>query len=102
MIHWLMREWFLAGMIGAVVLASLFPDLGRSGGTLHMETLTDVGIVLVFFLHGMGLSFDSLKRGLMSWRVHLVIQSLTFILFPLLWVIFEPVLSPWISPGLMS
>jgi len=87
----LTQEWFLLGMLLAVLLASLFPDFGASGGAMHGETVVNVGIALVFFLHGVGLPLESLKRGLLSWRVHLVVQGLTYILFPLLYLLLNAV-----------
>jgi sodium/bile acid cotransporter 7 len=57
------REWFLMGMICMVLLASFFPDWGRSGGKLHGNQLADIGIAIVFFLHGLGLSMTALRNG---------------------------------------
>jgi sodium/bile acid cotransporter 7 len=88
-LHRLAKEWFLLGMLAAVILASLFPEAGGHGGVLHAETTTNLGIALVFFLHGIGLPLESLKRGLLSWRLHIIIQSLTYIVFPLLWLLFN-------------
>ena len=39
-------------MIGAVVLAALFPGVVRSGGPLHADKAANAGIFLVFFFHG--------------------------------------------------
>lgn len=97
----LARDWFLIGMLSAVVLASLFPDAGRSGGWLHMENLVDIGVGLVFFLHGLTISTSSFKAGLMRWPVHMVIQVLTFAIFPLLFFPFSKAFSPIVPPALM-
>lgn len=102
--RWLRRilgEWFLIGMLAAVVLASLFPEFGASGGAMHAETATNLGIALVFFLHGIGLPLEALKRGLLAWRLHVVIQSLTYIVFPLLWLLFYIFFKTAIPPDLM-
>ncbi|MBV8667452.1 MAG: bile acid:sodium symporter [Burkholderiaceae bacterium] len=80
----LVRNWFLLGMVGVVLLASLLPEIGRSGGILHAERLSDIGIALVFFLHGVGISFENLKSGMLRWPLHLVVQTFTFVIFPLL------------------
>jgi sodium/bile acid cotransporter 7 len=68
-------DWFLMGMIGAVTLAWLFPGPGAKGGALHPEVLTKAGVALIFFLHGLALSFDSLKAGTLRWPLHLLVQS---------------------------
>lgn len=77
-------DWFLGGMVLAVVLAFLFPAPGARGGWLQPELLTKGGVALIFFLHGVALSFAALKAGSMRWPVHLVVQACTFLLFPLL------------------
>lgn len=77
-------DWFLLGMAGATLLAWKFPEPGGAGGWLHPELLTKVGVALIFFLHGVALSFDALKAGTLRWPLHLVVQSSTFLLFPLL------------------
>lgn len=91
---------FLTGMAIAILLAALFPTPGAEGGWLHPELLTKAGIALVFFLNGAGLSFAALKDGVFRWRLHLIIQGATFLLFPLIAFIFLAIAGPWISPDL--
>lgn len=95
------QQWFLFGMIAAVILGSLFPAFGASGGALHSETTVNLGIAIVFFLHGIGLPLESLRRGMLAWRVHIVVQSLTYILFPLLWLLFNALFKQWMPRDLM-
>jgi sodium/bile acid cotransporter 7 len=76
-------DWFLAGLAGAVALAWLFPDAGAKGGWLRPEITTKAGVALIFFLHGVALSFQSLKVGTLRWPLHLVVQVCTFVFFPL-------------------
>ncbi|ANO34407.1 bile acid:sodium symporter [Vibrio breoganii] len=82
------KEWFLVGMVMAIVLAVLTPDLGKTGGTLHLDSVTVLGIALVFFLHGLGLSPKVIVEGLSNWKLHLYVQGATFVVYPLLWVVF--------------
>lgn len=77
-------DWFLAGMVAAVILAWLMPGPGAQGGSLHPEILTKAGVALIFFLHGVALSFEALKAGTLRWPLHLVIQGCTFLFFPVL------------------
>jgi solute carrier family 10 (sodium/bile acid cotransporter), member 7 len=79
-------DWFLIGMGVAVALAWLFPAPGAAGGWMHPELLTKAGIALIFFLHGLALSFAALKAGTLRWPLHLVVQLCTFVLFPLIGV----------------
>jgi sodium/bile acid cotransporter 7 len=95
------QYWFLFGMIAAVILASLFPAFGARGGAMHSEIAVNAGVALVFFLHGIGLPLEKLRRGLLAWRVHIIVQSLTYVLFPLLWLIFNAALKNSMPRDLM-
>ena len=71
-------------MVLATLLAWALPGPGAPGGWLHPELLTKLAIALVFFLHGVALSFGALRAGALQWPLHLVVQASTFLLFPLL------------------
>lgn len=77
-------DGFLAGLAAASGLAFLFPGPGAEGGWMQPELLTKAGVALIFFLHGAGLSFAAMRAGAMRWQVHVVIQSCTFIVFPVI------------------
>ncbi len=97
----LVSEWFLIGMVAAVLVASAYPGLGRSGGWLHLDLVADWGVVAIFFLHGMGLSTEKLRQGLARWPVHLVVQAFTFGVFPLLWLGLDRAVGRWMPADLM-
>lgn len=94
-------DWFLIAMVVAVLLASLAPQWGRSEGVLHLGQVTDVGVFMLFFLHGMGLSTDSLKAGATRWRLHLLVQVCTYVVFPLWWALLSAMLGPWVPHDLL-
>ena len=75
---------FLIGMLAAVGLAFAAPALGADHGPLHMGLVTDLGVGLVFFLHGAALSPSALKSGAANWRLHVFVHASTYVLFPLL------------------
>ncbi|MCC7424559.1 MAG: bile acid:sodium symporter [Planctomycetaceae bacterium] len=77
-------DWFLTGMVVAVFLAWLLPTPGARGGWLHPELLTKGGVALIFFLHGVALSFSAMRAGALNIRLHLVVQACTYLLFPLI------------------
>ncbi|RYZ05240.1 MAG: bile acid:sodium symporter [Myxococcales bacterium] len=79
-------DWFLTGMVAAVALAWALPEPGATGGSLHPELVNKAGVSLIFFLHGLSLSLQALAAGTRKWRLHLLIQGSTFLLFPLLGV----------------
>ncbi|MBZ4417367.1 bile acid:sodium symporter family protein [Myxococcus sp. RHSTA-1-4] len=96
----LARDWFLVGMVAAVVLAALFPDFGRTGGAMHADVVANVGIFVVFLLYGLGLPLANLKAGVMKWRLHVVVQAFTFGVFPLLWLLLDGVVGRWLPSEL--
>jgi solute carrier family 10 (sodium/bile acid cotransporter), member 7 len=93
-------DWFLIGMVVVTALAWKFPGPGASGGWLHPELLTKIGVALIFFLHGVALSFGALKAGTLRWPLHLLVQSSTFLLFPLLGLGVNFALGTHVSPEL--
>jgi solute carrier family 10 (sodium/bile acid cotransporter), member 7 len=93
-------DWFLLGMIGATVLAWAWPEPGAAGGWLYPELLTKGGVALIFFLHGLSLAFSALRAGALNWRLHAVVQSCTFMVFPLLGLALGAVLAGRIAPDL--
>lgn len=77
-------DWFLIGMCVAIALAFLGPELGAGDGPLHLGLITGLGIAFIFFLHGAALSPAALRSAAANWRLHLLIQLTTFLLFPAL------------------
>ena len=75
-------EPFILMLLGTVVLASLVP--ARSEMATIVGYAADVGIVLLFFLHGAKLSRDAILSGLRNWKLHLAVLAVTFVAFPLL------------------
>jgi len=90
-------DWFLPAMAGAVVLAALAPAVGATGGPLHVETVTKVGVMIAFFVYGLTLSFAALTGGAMNWRLHLAVQMGTFLIFPIAGFGLVKVAAPWMS-----
>ena len=93
-------DWFMKGMLIAVALGFAWPAPGAHGGFLQPEWLNRIGVALVFFLNGLGLSLAALRDGALRWRAHLLIQSSTFVLCPLLDVAILALTKHWLSPEL--
>ncbi|MEY4377530.1 MAG: hypothetical protein RJB26_2080 [Pseudomonadota bacterium] len=74
---------FLLGILGAMVLACFTAPWGGSHGVLGLGRLTGLGIALVFGLHGAQVSRERLQAGSRNLRLHLLIQSATYVAFPL-------------------
>ncbi|MES3154516.1 bile acid:sodium symporter [Sphingomonas faeni] len=74
-------EPFILMLLGTVVLASLLPARGEMATIVGYAA--DIGIVLLFFLHGAKLSRDAILSGLRNWKLHLGVLAITFVAFPL-------------------
>lgn len=85
-------DWFITGILLMIVLAWLVPGIGREGSRIELETVVHYGIMLLFFFYGVKLSPGELKKDLSNWRLHVLIQSITFILFPLVVLLFRPLM----------
>ncbi|NGY05547.1 bile acid:sodium symporter family protein [Solimonas terrae] len=94
-------DGFLASMLIAIAIALLMPQLGASGGVLHLDTLTHIGVALVFLLSGAGLSTERLKAGAANWRLHLFVQLSTFAVFPLVGLLVNLSVGHWLPRELM-
>jgi len=93
-------DWFLMGMLAALGLAWWWPAPGAPGGSLHPELLNKLGVALVFFLNGLGLSFAALKAGTLRWPLHLLVQVATFFLFPVLGLLALGLFGGWFPADL--
>jgi sodium/bile acid cotransporter 7 len=73
---------YVVAILAMVAVASLAPVRGAAAADLALVTKLVIG--LLFFLHGAKLSREAVVAGLIHWRLHLLILSATFGLFPLL------------------
>ncbi|MDX7986475.1 bile acid:sodium symporter [Xenorhabdus sp. 12] len=87
---------FLVILITVVIIASFFPCEGEV--KIGFQYLTVAAIALLFFMHGAKLSRDAIFAGIGHWRLHLVIFSSTFILFPILGMGLHFIVPEWMSP----
>ncbi len=81
---------FVVSLLAAILVAYLFPQLGDF---VPLKLITDIGIGLIFFFYGLKLSVSELKLGMSNYKLHLLIQLTTFLLFPALVFIAYPFLK---------
>ncbi|MEQ1974381.1 bile acid:sodium symporter family protein [Xenorhabdus sp. SGI240] len=87
---------FLVILIAVVIIASFFPCEGEA--KKWFQYLTTAAIALLFFMHGAKLSRNAILAGIGHWRLHLVIFTSTFILFPILGMGLSFIVPEWMSP----
>lgn len=85
-------------LLVSVLTASLLPCTGKVAVSFNL--LTTLAIGLLFFLHGAKLSREAVVRGALHWRLHLTVLLSTFVVFPLLGLVFKPVLLPLVTSDL--
>lgn len=78
---------FIATLFVAIIIAYFFP---QGIEILPLTTITDIGIGLIFFFYGLKLSPAEFKLGFLNYKVHIVVQLTTFVIFPLLALLFFP------------
>ncbi|MDR1083385.1 MAG: bile acid:sodium symporter [Deltaproteobacteria bacterium] len=87
-------DGFTVALLLTVGLAVIWPARGQ--GYALASFMSKLVVASLFFMHGLKLSPQNLWAGLTNWRLHLVILSATFLLFPLLGLALKPVLA-WLS-----
>lgn len=81
---------FVLAIILTIAIAYFFPDFGKEESVIPLDPIASIGISMIFFFYGLKLSLKQLVSGLKNWRLHLLIQLSTFLLFPLLVLISYP------------
>jgi sodium/bile acid cotransporter 7 len=77
-------DYFLLALIGVTLLAWWQAWFGTEEGPLPLKEIANYGVSLIFFFYGLRLSPEKMREGLGNWRLHLVVQLTTFVVFPLL------------------
>ncbi|KAI9233865.1 MAG: SBF-like CPA transporter family-domain-containing protein [Podila humilis] len=78
-----MKNWFLLGLVIAIILARYYPDWGRTGGPLRPEYTAKYGITsCIFLLSGLSLKTSDLLTSAMNYKAHLLVQVTSFVLIP--------------------
>src|SRR5260221_5765565 len=86
---WIRSNGFILGLFGVVMLAFLFPEPGARNGWLHPDLISDFGIALILFLQGLSIPLEKVRRGAGNWRMHVIIQVFTFVIFPIVGLGFQ-------------
>jgi sodium/bile acid cotransporter 7 len=94
---------YIVGILCSVALAVLLPVHGSWVATYSL--ITKLAVALLFFLYGVRLPREVVFAGLIRWRLHLLVFSITFGLYPLISLIFPHLpgwlLAPSLAPGMV-
>ncbi len=93
-------DFLTVSILSAVVLANVLPCRGEAA--MAFGWAANIAISILFFMHGAKLPRATLLAGATHWRLHLLIFSCTFIIFPLLGLALKPILSPLVTPALYT
>ncbi|GAF02563.1 bile acid:sodium symporter family protein [Saccharicrinis fermentans] len=86
-------DGFIVGLLCMIALAYFYPGIGDENSWIQLEMITSIGISLIFFFYGLKLSPQSMKKGLSNFRLHILVQITTFVLFPLLIICLRPLVK---------
>lgn len=75
---------FLLGILISVALAFFFPHWAVCSSGEVLDQVASLGISLIFFFYGVKLNPSQMKADLGNWKLHLTVQSVTFLVFPIL------------------
>lgn len=75
---------FIQLLFVVVVFAYFFPNGAEKTFLPYLDNLSKIGVFFIFFFYGLKLNREEVWAGISNWRVHLLVQLTTFLLFPLL------------------
>lgn len=79
---------FLLLLIIMVAAGKLLPFRDDYNQYFNLSGFIDWGIAAIFLLYGLKLNIKEIVKDISNWKLHLLVQSGTFILFPLLVFLF--------------
>jgi solute carrier family 10 (sodium/bile acid cotransporter), member 7 len=89
---------FTIALAVAVGLAAVLPCRGVVAVVLVLAT--KAAIALLFFSHGLSLPRETVRAGLVHWRLHVLVLAATFVMFPLLGLALQALGAGYLSAPL--
>ncbi|KQT18356.1 hypothetical protein ASG31_06420 [Chryseobacterium sp. Leaf404] len=81
---------FLLLLITMVLMAKMIPFHESYNQYFNLSAFIDWGIAVIFLLYGLKLNLKEVAKDVTNWKLHLLIQSTTFLIFPFLVFISYP------------
>ena len=91
------KDLFFLAIAAVILLAYVFPFWGSQQGPLPLDAIANIGVSFIFFFYGLKLSASKIKNGLTNWKLHLLVQLATFLLFPLMVLLAVPFVAEGVS-----
>lgn len=90
-----MKHTFIVLLLLSILAAWLYPALGSENTWFSPSECVGWGVSVIFLFYGLKLSPAKLRAGLTNFKLHALIQSATFILFPALILLTMCVAGDW-------
>lgn len=91
----LRSNWFLLGLLSAVLFGILFPG---AGDTLNPAGITTTIIVFALFLSaGFTLPSEKIMQGLANYKLHIYIQFFVFVVIPIYFFLAAPLFANYLD-----
>lgn len=81
---------FILAILIVIIIAYFLPQWGSKTSPIPLDIIGSIGVALIFFFYGLKLSPEKLTNGLKNWKLHILVQFSTFLIFPLLVLSFYP------------
>jgi sodium/bile acid cotransporter 7 len=97
------HQWFLIAIGITCALAYFFPDVARHGGYIRAEYTVIYGAVaLSFLISGFNIPKDKFLKHILNWRLHVLVQGISFLIAPVIIYAIVQVILVGDSPGVID
>ncbi|KAF4835306.1 putative membrane protein [Colletotrichum siamense] len=84
----ILAQWLVIGFGLSCVFAYFFPNVAARGGPIRSEySIIYGGIAIIFLVSGLQLSHAKLRQNVTNWRLHIIVQGISFIIIPVILLI---------------
>jgi len=79
-------------LVVAIFLAYFFPEISLlTFNQITLDNIINIGVLAVFFFYGLKLKWNEVFKDLINWKLHLRVQLITFLIFPLIGLCIYPI-----------
>ncbi|MFV0522502.1 MAG: bile acid:sodium symporter family protein [Mangrovibacterium sp.] len=86
-------DLFIVCLIAILVISAFIPQWFVSDWHRIIGIICNVGITLIFFIYGLKMNKQDITKGLANYKLHILIQTCTFVLFPLMALAMKPIFA---------